>query len=63
VYGRWPGLDGDQLAGPGDLDITTDYRDILAEIVVKRLNNPRLEDVFPGYTPGVLGVAAPRSAL
>ncbi len=51
VYGQWPGLAPEQLVGPGDLAVTTDYRDILAEIVSRRLNNPRLETVFPGYTP------------
>jgi uncharacterized protein (DUF1501 family) len=49
VHGLWPGLDRDQLVGPGDLAVTTDYRDILSEILLKRLNNPALEDIFPGY--------------
>ena len=30
VYGDWPGLDQQQLVGPGDLAVTTDYRDVLA---------------------------------
>ncbi|MCL4871759.1 MAG: DUF1501 domain-containing protein [Anaerolineae bacterium] len=49
VYGDWPGLQPEQLTGPGDLVITTDYRDILGEIIRGRLNNPRLAEVFPGY--------------
>lgn len=49
VYGDWPGLGRDQLYGPGDLAITTDFRDVLGEIVQKRLANPNLEAVFPGY--------------
>lgn len=49
VYGQWPGLEEDQLFGPGDLDISTDYRDVLAEIIEKRLQNPALDEIFPGY--------------
>ena len=33
VHGAWPGLAPDQLEGPGDLRVTTDYRNVLAEIV------------------------------
>jgi len=51
VHGRWPGLAPEQLVGPGDLAVTSDYRDILGEIVHKRLKNPNLEEVFPEYTP------------
>lgn len=56
VHGRWPGLAEGQLVGPGDLAVTTDYRDVLAEVCLKRLNNPRLEEVFPGYAPNLPGV-------
>ena len=49
VVADWPGLHGDQRVGPGDLAITTDYRDVLAEIIVNRLNNPNVAEVFPGY--------------
>ncbi|MBI4788269.1 MAG: DUF1501 domain-containing protein [Chloroflexi bacterium] len=49
VYGEWPGLSQDRLYGPGDLAITTDFRDVLGEIVSKRLNDPNLAAVFPGY--------------
>jgi uncharacterized protein (DUF1501 family) len=51
VYGDWPGLAPDQLVGPGDLAITTDYRTVLAEVVARRLGNARLAEVFPGFTP------------
>jgi uncharacterized protein (DUF1501 family) len=51
VHGLWPGLAPEQLAGPGDLAITTDYRDILGEIILRRLNNPHLAEIFPAYTP------------
>ncbi len=49
VYGEWPGLAEEQLYGPGDLAVTTDFRDVLAEIVQKRLANPNLDEVFPNY--------------
>jgi uncharacterized protein (DUF1501 family) len=60
MYGAWPGLvDLDQSQ---DLKITTDYRTVLSEIVVRRLGNPYLGKVFPGlnqYAPlGITGSAA-----
>ncbi len=58
VHGRWPGLSTQQLYGPGDLEITSDYRDVLGEIVQKRLMNDKLDLVFPNYTNWqTLGVA------
>ncbi|MEW5985576.1 MAG: DUF1501 domain-containing protein [Chloroflexota bacterium] len=60
VYTRWPGLQPEQLVGPGDLAITTDYRDVLGEIIRKRLNNPGLDEVFPGYTVQEMGLAMVR---
>ena len=50
VYGDWPGLSKDSLYGPGDLAITTDFRDVLGEIVQKRLLNSDLATVFPSYS-------------
>jgi uncharacterized protein (DUF1501 family) len=49
VYGEWPGLTPEKLYGPGDLDIKTDYRDVLGEVVQKRLKNPGLTEIFPNY--------------
>lgn len=49
VYGDFPGLSKDSLYGPGDLAITTDFRDVLGEIVQKRLGNSNLAAVFPNY--------------
>ena len=51
IHGNWPGLGEGQLTGPGDLAVTTDYRDVLAEICLKRLNNPATAEVFPNYAP------------
>lgn len=49
VHGAWPGLGEGQLIEPGDLAVTTDYRDVLSEILIKRLNNPAVDVVFPDY--------------
>ncbi len=53
VYAKWPGLAEGQLEGPGDLKVTTDYRNVLAEILQNRLANPNIVEVFPGiaYEP------------
>lgn len=51
VHGEWPGLGEGQLMGPGDLAVTTDYRDVLSEILTKRLNNPATDEIFPDYQP------------
>jgi len=56
VFHRWPGLEENQLEPPGDLRVTIDYRDILSEIVQKRLHNDRLSEVFPDYSLNNLGV-------
>ncbi len=61
VFADWPGLDDDQLTGPGDLTITIDYRDVLGSLIRDRLNNPRAADVFPGYTVNPLGLAVPKA--
>ena len=50
VYGAWPGLSVDQLYDRADLAVTTDYRNVLSEILVKRLGNPYIDQVFPGFT-------------
>ena len=56
VYGDWPGLsDADLL--DGNLSITTDYRDVLAELLAKRASNGEAATVFPGFTAGsALGI-------
>ena len=35
-----------------DLNITTDYRAILAEVLRKRFREKDTEAVFPGWVPG-----------
>jgi uncharacterized protein (DUF1501 family) len=56
VHGEWPGMQEGQLIGPGDLAVTTDYRDVLSEILTKRLNNPATNEVFPEYQPTIPNV-------
>jgi uncharacterized protein (DUF1501 family) len=60
TYARWPGLAPDQIIGPGDLALTTDYRDVLSEVIAKRLNNPGIDLIFPGYQPTPLDIAKSR---
>ena len=50
LHGVWPGLAPDQLYDGADVAVTTDYRRVLADIVVRRFANPHLSQVFPGYT-------------
>jgi uncharacterized protein (DUF1501 family) len=49
VYGDWPGLAEEQLYEGRDLNLTTDFRDVLGELVVRHMGNPQLASVFPGY--------------
>lgn len=56
VHGEWPGMEEGQLIGPGDLAVTTDYRDVLSEILTKRLNNPATDEIFPEYQPVIPNV-------
>ncbi len=48
VYGRWPGLNNEQLNEGRDLALTTDYRQVLGEVVGKTLGATNLDLVFPG---------------
>jgi uncharacterized protein (DUF1501 family) len=56
VYSQWPGLATGQLYQNQDLAITTDYRDVIAEVVRKRLGNSNISTVLPGYTPTERGL-------
>jgi len=50
IHGNWPGLAPGQLFEGIDLAVTTDYRQVLSEILIRRLGNDKLGVVFPGYT-------------
>jgi len=56
VLTEWPGIERDQLEDGQDLRVTIDTRDVLAEIVQRRLGNPNLSLIFPDYTPRFRGV-------
>jgi uncharacterized protein (DUF1501 family) len=49
VYGRWPGLDQSQLYESRDLMLTTDFRQVLGEAVMRHMGNKDLATVFPGF--------------
>ncbi|MCB0217790.1 MAG: DUF1501 domain-containing protein [Caldilineae bacterium] len=53
---RWPGLSSDNL-DRGDLARTIEYRDVLGEVLVKRMGNAKVSEVFPGHTFNFLGLA------
>ncbi len=49
VYGQWPGLAKEQLYDSRDLNLTTDFRAVLGELVSNHLGNRNLRSVFPNY--------------
>jgi uncharacterized protein (DUF1501 family) len=49
VLGRWPGLAEDQQFEGRDLAVTTDFRDVFAEVVVRHLGVTEPTPIFPGY--------------
>jgi uncharacterized protein (DUF1501 family) len=56
VYTNWPGLAESNL-NRGDLDVTTDYRTVLSELLAKRTGNDQSDFVFPGFEgPASLGI-------
>ena len=50
VYGDWKGLKSDQLNEGRDLALTTDFRDVFAEVAFKHLGNKDLAKLFPKYS-------------
>lgn len=61
VYGEWPGLERELLNEDRDLAMTTDFRDVFAEVLVSHLRCEAPDEVFPRFTTdrrrfrGVLG--------
>jgi uncharacterized protein (DUF1501 family) len=51
VYGKWPGLATEQLYEGRDLALTTDFRDVFAEVLTKHMRATDTTKVFPGYRP------------
>jgi uncharacterized protein (DUF1501 family) len=52
VYGKWPGLEKEQLFEGRDLAVTTDFRTVLGELISGQLGQKNLGSVFPGFQPG-----------
>lgn len=51
LHGTFPGLDDLSLVEGQDLDVTTDFRQVLSEALVKRMGlaTNRVSQVFPGF--------------
>ena len=51
LYGQWLGLDP-QILSPyfGDIPATTDFRRVFSELMIRRMGNNKLGEIFPGYT-------------
>jgi len=49
LHGTFPGLHPDQLFEGDDLEVSTDYRQVLSEILIRRMCNPQLGNIFPNY--------------
>ncbi len=51
IYGQWLGLDP-QVLSPyfGDVPATTDFRRVFSELMIRRMGNNKLGEIFPGYT-------------
>jgi uncharacterized protein (DUF1501 family) len=59
ILGAWPGLEREQLYEGRDLNVTTDFRTVLSELVVKQMGNREVATVFPGFAgPNSGGVLA-----
>lgn len=56
VIADWPGIAEDDTEGPGDLKVTTDYRDLLWEVLSGRFEARDPAEVFPGHTTRAVGL-------
>jgi uncharacterized protein (DUF1501 family) len=56
VYGKWPGLQPEQLYEGRDLALTTDFRSVFAEVAGRHLGATQLDKIFPGYSAGSGGI-------
>ena len=51
MLGRWPGLDPAQRFEGRDLAVTTDFRDLFAELLARHMGATGLDAIFPGFMP------------
>jgi uncharacterized protein (DUF1501 family) len=56
-YGSWPGLDTGSVSD-GDLKVTTDYRNVLGEIVARRFPDRSVPALFPDLAIAPVGMMA-----
>jgi uncharacterized protein (DUF1501 family) len=57
IFGKFPGINNDELYLNADLAVTTDFRQPLSEIVIRHLGNIDIPAVFPDYDgPRIMGL-------
>lgn len=58
VAGPWVGLSSSVTDSQGDLEVQTDFRDVMGEVLIKgmKANSTVMSKVFPGYTPKTVGI-------
>lgn len=49
VYGKWPGLEPEQLYEGRDLALTTDFRAVFMEVTSRHLGAAQVDKIFPGF--------------
>jgi uncharacterized protein (DUF1501 family) len=49
VYGKWPGVNDHQLNEGRDLALTTDFRSVVGEVLLKHIGVADLNPVFTGF--------------
>ncbi|MFQ5738626.1 MAG: DUF1501 domain-containing protein [Acidobacteriota bacterium] len=50
LYGQWPGLGRQELYEGRDLALTSDFRDVFAEVLIRRMGAQDLSNVLPGFS-------------
>lgn len=48
-HGTWPGLGPGELQNNADLRTTTDFRQVLGEILIRRMGNNQFGTIFPNF--------------
>lgn len=56
VLAEWPGLRIDDPENPGDLNVTTDYRRVLWELISRKHGATEVQAVFPNFNPAPVGL-------
>jgi uncharacterized protein (DUF1501 family) len=52
VYGKWPGLEQEQLYEGRDLAVTTDFRAVLSELLRGHFVQRDIAHILPGFEAG-----------